>query len=129
MKRRALLTSIASLAVVPLSGCLSLGDAGEETGELQLVEVANENEAEQTFHVTLFDATGDQTFQRTATLSGATGNRFTREVCSEAPESAAKVRVTVGDETSERELGGFKDPITLSIKYHRSEKIGIWAFT
>jgi len=73
----------------------------------------------------LRNAEGEQTFERTVTVAGATGNRFTREKLSDAPASAATVRATVDDETAAKALREYESPVMISIEYYDNGKLGI----
>lgn len=95
---------------------------------LDYVEVWNSNDSAQTFHVALFDAEGEQLFEQTATVAGATGTHYTRKVLSEAPESAAAVRASVDGETTEKRLGTHDEPVLLSVKYNDEGQLRIAGF-
>ena len=85
----------------------------------------NSDDSKHTFRVTLFDADGDRTFERTAELEGTSEGHYASEVVSGAPDSAGSVRAAVGGETAERELSGYENPVLLSVKFNAEHQLAI----
>jgi N-methylhydantoinase B/oxoprolinase/acetone carboxylase alpha subunit len=78
--------------------------------------------------VVVFDVNGDETYRESVELAGASGNRVTRKVLSEVPDTAARVRAIVADQTDELRLEGYEAPVQLSIKYNADQQLAIVDF-
>jgi hypothetical protein len=111
-----------------VSGCLSRLDSTLKSGELSEVEVWNSDTSSHTFQVSMFDVNGAETYRDSVELDAASGNRVTRKVLSETPDTAARVRATVADQTDELRLEGYGAPVQLSIKYNADQQLVIADF-
>ncbi|MFC5366757.1 hypothetical protein [Salinirubrum litoreum] len=129
MKRRRLILGGLSIGLVGVgSGCLSDLHSNVRATEITEVEVWNADDSGHTFQVSVFDTNGEKTYQRSIELEGASGNRVTREVLSDAPDTAAEVRARVDDKTDEKTLDGYERPVQLSIKYNADQQLAIVDF-
>lgn len=129
MRRRQLILSSGSMATVGIvSGCLSGVDSTSNSAELSEVEVWNSDTSSHTFQVSMFDVNGDETYRDSVELGSASGNRVTRKVLSDAPDTAARVRAIVADQTDELKLEGYETPVQLSIKYNAEQQLAIVDF-
>jgi hypothetical protein len=111
-----------------VSGCLSRLDSTSKSAELSEVEVWNSDTSSHTFQVSMFDVNGDETYRDSVELGSASGNRVTRKVLSDAPDTAARVRAIVADQTDELKLEGYETPVQLSIKYNAEQQLEIVDF-
>lgn len=129
MRRRQLILTGSSMATVcVVSGCLFGLDSTLKSAELSEVEVWNSDTSSHTFQVSMFDVKGAETYRDSVELDGVSGNRVTRKVLSEAPDTAARVRATVADQTDELRLEGYEAPVQLSIKYNADQQLVIADF-
>lgn len=129
MRRRQLILACSSVATVGVvSGCLSGVGSTSKSAELSEVEVWNSDTSRHTFRVSMFDVNGDVTYRDSVELGSASGTRVTRKVLSEAPETAARVRAKVADQTDELKLEGYETPVQLSIKYNAEQQLVIADF-
>ena len=129
MKRRQLILTSSSMATVGVvSGCLSELDSTSKSAELSEVEVWNSDTSSHTFQVSMFDVNGDETYRDSVELGSASDNRVTRKVLSETPDTAARVRAIVADQTDELKLEGYETPVQLSIKYNADQQLVIADF-
>jgi hypothetical protein len=129
MKRRQLILGSISIGTVSIvSGCLSGTFSTTKNAEISEVEVWNADDSDHTFQVSMFDMDGEETYQESTELEGASGNRVTREVLSDAPDTAARVRARVGGKTDEKKLEGYETPVQLSIKYNADQQLAIVDF-
>lgn len=129
MKRRQLILTSSSMATVGVvSGCLSELDSTSKSAELSEVEVWNSDTSSHTFQVSMFDVNGGETYRDSVELGSASDNRVTRKVLSETPDTAARVRAIVADQTDELKLEGYETPVQLSIKYNADQQLVIADF-
>ena len=111
-----------------LNGFLSGTFSTTKNAEPSEVEVWNADDSGHTFQVSMFDVNGEETYRESIELEGASGNRVTREVLSDAPDTAARVRARVDDKTDEKKLEGYETPVQLSIKYNAEQQLAIVDF-
>ncbi|WP_158058393.1 hypothetical protein [Halorussus halophilus] len=128
MNRRVFLDALCTTAVLgSTSGCLSGGSRSDEA-DISTLEVWNSDDSKRIFTVELFDSSDEKTFEKTVELPKTSRGHYSREVFSEAPDSAAKIWANVGNKTAERELKGYEKPVLLSVKFNSEHQLAIADF-
>ncbi len=129
MKRRRFVSSLGTLGVLGGScGCLGFLNHDDGTAIYSLT-LANFDDASHPFRLELLDAGDETIYEKTMTVSGAPAGEFTREKLTDFPETpVSRVRLTVGDRTTTKDITGYDDRISVSGRVSSKNELGVAVF-